>query len=552
MLIELRIQDFLVIDQVAAEFGPGLTALTGETGAGKSILADALSLLLGERAYADVVRTGAERARVEGVFDVAELPAVGALLEQHGLPEESGLLILRREVVRQGRNRAWVNGSPATAAVMVELGTLLVDLHGQHAHQRLLDRAEQRDILDAFAGARDLATAVSESFSRVRDLEAERERRTERAREIAGRADFVRFQFEEISTAEPEADEEEALSAERARLTHAEELAREAGELHQVLYGGQDAVADRLSEALRSLERLSQVDPRLADVRASVESAFHSAADAGRELGSYASSVEHDPARLEELRERLDLLGRLRRKYGPTLADVISTQERLAEELAELDGSAIELADLDTALTAARSALDEAAAELSRSRAKAARSLSKAVQERLPGLGLEGATFQILLDRLNEARSTGAETVEFRASLNPGFEPRPLARIASGGELSRIMLALNSVLSDIDPVPTLVFDEVDAGIGGVVAASVARQLAAVAERRQVFVITHLAQVASAAGSHFRVEKSASGAIASSDLSSLDRDARVEEIARMLGGDPESSTSRAHAEELLAG
>ncbi len=550
MLIELRIRDFLVIDRLTAEFGSGLTALTGETGAGKSILAGALSLLLGERAYSDVVRTGAERARVEGVFDISANPRVGAVLEAHGLVDEGDLLILRREVVREGRNRAWVNGSAATAGVMVELGALLVDLHGQHAHQRLLDRKEQREILDAFAGARELAATVADHHSTLSHLRDERERRQARAREIEGRADFIRFQVQEIGDAGPAADEEDGLLAESSRLAHAEDLAGQAEELHQLLYGGQDAVADRLSEALRVLERLAALDPRLVEVKTSVENAFHGSSDAGRELASYAAGVEHDPARLEAIRARLDVLGKLRRKYGTTLADVIETQTVLAAELAELDSSKIELADLERQIADQRTAFEVEAKKLTRLRSGAARALSKAVQDLLPRLGLEGATFQILLEGFAEPRASGGESIEFRASLNPGFEPRPLARIASGGELSRVMLALNSVLAEVDPVPTLIFDEVDAGVGGVVATSVAAQLAEVATRRQVFVITHLAQVASVAAAHLRVQKSAEHGVASSELELLVGDSRVDEIARMLGGDPESSASRAHAKELL--
>lgn len=552
MLIELRIQDFLVIDSLTAEFGSGLTALTGETGAGKSILAGALALLLGERAYADVVRTGAKRARVEGVFDTTSAPKVAALLDHHGLAQEGDLLILRREVVREGRNRAWVNGSPVTAALMVELGAVLVDLHGQHAHQRLLDRSEQRQILDAYAGTGDLVGQVSELYRAVTDLEALREKRLARAREIAGRADFLRFQHTEIRDADPSPDEEESLLIESGRLAHSEDLASQAEQLHQLLYAGQDAVADRLSEAKRSLERLAQLDPRLEAVKGTVEGAFHAASEAGRELASYAAGIEHDPAKLEEIRARLALLGALRRKYGTTLMEVIEAGRSLAAELEELDSSEIELSDLEREIAAQRSAYEAQSTRLTRLRDRAARSLSKAVQELLPRLGLEGATFQILLERLDPPRAAGAESIEFRASLNPGFEPRPLARIASGGELSRIMLALNSVLSEVDPVPTLIFDEVDAGIGGVVATSVAKQLRSVAARRQVFVITHLAQIASAAGAHYRVLKSAETGIASSELHTLSGESRVEEIARMLGGDPESGASRAHAQELLAG
>lgn len=550
MLIEIRIRDYAVIDDLRLELGPGLVALTGETGAGKSIIVGALSLLMGERASSETVRVGAERAVVEGVFDVSGRPEVLARLEEQGLAAEDGLLILRREVAAEGRNRAWVCGSPATASLVGELGRSLVDLHGQHEHQTLLHAAEQRGVLDAFAGAGPMAARVRLLHAELRSLEGELEALESRRREIESRADFLRFQASEIADAHLEAGEDEALDEEARRLEHAEELAEDASNLHQGLYAGEDAVSDRLAELRSVLQRLARIDGSLADTAGMVEEAYHQVVEAGRALGDYAASVEHDPGRIEKVRRRLDLLFRLKRKYGPELSDVLDTLRRVQAELEELETSSLDLDALSRRRDAAREELAAASAELSERRSEAAGRLATRVEALLPELGMPGAVFRVGLEPLSAPGAGGAEAVEFRASLNPGFEPRPLARIASGGELSRVMLALKSILADVDRVPTLVFDEVDAGIGGTVASAVARKLREVAETHQVFVITHLPQLASLANGHLLVEKTERRGVAATRVGALDGEARVREIARMLGGDPESATSRDHARELL--
>jgi len=555
MLIELRIRDFLVIEDLSVGFGPGLVALTGETGAGKSILAGALGLLLGDRASADAVRSGADRARVEGVFDLSDSASAGAHLEEAGLTSEGALLILRREVAAAGRSRAWVNGSPVTATQLSQLGAFLADLHGQHEHQRLLRRSEQRALLDAFAGAGTVGREVAKAHRAWTVAVHARDERLARLRELEGRADFLRFQIQEIDALAPDPERDGGLDSESRRLEHAEELSGQAERLGRLLYAGDKALADQVADAVRELERLARLDPDLQALLETLTSAKHGLTEVGRDLGSYASRIDHDPGRLEEVRRRLHGLSRLQRKYGGTLGDVIATRESLGAELSELENADVAVQDAEAAIAQAHQALLAAADELSRLRDRAARELSKAVQALLPELGLPGATFQILLERQPELGIGGAETVEFRATLNPGFDPTPLARAASGGELSRVMLALKAVLVDVDPVPTLVFDEVDAGVGGAVATQVAGLLARIATQRQVFVITHLAQVASRATAHYRVEKGPGGKVrglASSHVRRLEGDERIAEVARMLGGDPESAASRAHAQELLVG
>ena len=550
MLIELRVRDYAVIDDLSLELGPGLSVLSGETGAGKSIIVGALSLLLGERASSDSVRVGAERARVEAVFDVSERPELLGLLTELGQEAEDGLLILRREVAAEGRNRAWMNGSPTTARVVGELGRVLVDLHGQHEHQTLLRREAQRSILDAFGDAEGDAADVVEAFETLTGLEARLSELRERRRELESRADFLRFQLAEIEEGQVEVGEDAALEDEGRRLEHSEELLREATTIHAQLYGGDGAVTDRLSQLLGSLSRLKEWDTSLEGAHDTLKEAYHALAEVGGEVGNYAGNVRHDPGRLEEVRERLDLILRLKRKYGPELTDVVETGGRLSAELDELEGSGWDEEALQRHVDEARTELTDAAERLTGKRQEAARRLETEVEALLPDLGLPGATFQVLLEALPTVGNRGAERVEFLVSVNAGFAPMPLRRVASGGEFSRVMLALKAILARVDQVPTLIFDEIDAGIGGQVATLVAAKLQEVARYHQVFVITHLPQLASRARSHLLVEKTEGDGLAATSVDELEGEARVREIARMLGGDPESETSRDHARELL--
>lgn len=550
MLVELRIRDYAVVEDLTVSLGPGLNTLTGETGAGKSIIVGALSLLLGERASSDVVRKGAERATVEAVFDVDGLAGVQALVDEHGFRVEDGLLILRREVQAQGRNRAWVGGSPATAGLVGELGSALVDMHGQHEHQTLLRPRDQRRILDAFGGAEDLAAAVADAYGRLQSQRRELEEREERRREVESRADFLRFQLKEIDGADLSPGEDVALESEAGRHEHSEELAQGAQSIAELLYDGEEAVSDRVAQTLHTLERLARFDPELEGDTERLKDAFYVIQDVGRRMGDYATGVDHDPDRLEEVRVRLDRIFRLKRKYGPELADVLETAQRVRAELADHDDADHDVDRLRADIEASTRSLEAVAGTLSEARKASAGKLSDEVADVLPGLGLGEGRFEVRLTSHETISAGGAESVEFRVSPNRGFDPMPLAKIASGGELSRIMLALKSILASVDRVPVLVFDEIDAGVGGVVATAVADKLAEVAQRHQVFVVTHLPQVASRAAAHLLVEKGASAGITTTHIRRLDGDARVEEVARMLGGDPESETSREHARELL--
>ena len=551
MLIELRIKDYAVIHDLTLELGSGLSALSGETGAGKSIIVGALSLLLGERAASDTVRTGAERAMVEAGFDVATYPKLGVQLDDLGIEAEDGLLILRREVAAVGRNRAWINESPTTARTVGELGRSLVDLHGQHEHQTLLRKDTQRHILDAFGEAEEDASAVEEAYEELGGLEAKLRELQDHRRELASRVDFLRFQMRELEEADVQSGEEEALTEESGRLENSEELLGETTRIHDELYSAEGALTDKVSGLAQTLARLKGWDPALEGPHEELQGAYHALAEVGRDLSDYVGGLRHDPGRLEEVRSRLDLIHSLKRKYGPTAEDVIASRDRVRAKLDEVEDGGWDEDTLAAEVDRTRSDLIAAAARLSEKRQAAATRLEEEVEALLPDLGLPSGTFKVQMDTLPEVKSRGAESIEFLVSVNAGFPPSSLARVASGGELSRVMLTLKAILAQVDQVPTLVFDEIDAGIGGQVASLVAAKLKDVARYHQVFVVTHLPQLASQACSHLLVEKDEREGLAATAVRGLTGDARVREIARMLGGDPESETSQDHARELLA-
>ena len=551
MLIEFRIKDYAVIHDLTLELGSGLSALSGETGAGKSIIVGALSLLLGERAASDTVRTGAERAMVEAVFDVATYPKLRVQLDDLGIEAEDGLLILRREVAAVGRNRAWINESPSTARTVGELGRSLVDLHGQHEHQTLLRKDTQRHILDAFGEAEEDASAVEEAYEELVGLEAKLRELQDHRRELASRIDFLRFQMRELEEADVQSGEEEALTEESGRLENSEELLGATTRIHDELYSAEGALTDKVSGLAQTLARLKEWDPALEGPHEELQGAYHALAEVGRDLSDYVGGLRHDPGRLEEVRSRLDLIHSLKRKYGPTAEDVIASRDRVRAELDEVEDGGWDEDILAAEVDRTRSDLIAAAARLSEKRQAAATRLEEEVEALLPNLGLPAGTFKVQMDTLPEVKSRGAESIEFLVSVNAGFPPSSLARVASGGELSRVMLTLKAILAQVDQVPTLVFDEIDAGIGGQVASLVAAKLKDVARYHQVFVVTHLPQLASQARSHLLVEKDEREGLAVTAVRGLTGDARVREIARMLGGDPESETSQDHARELLA-
>lgn len=550
MLTELRIRNFAIIESLSLPLERGFNVLSGETGAGKSIIVGALGLLLGERASADLIRTGAERATVEGVFDIAERKEIASLLDEHGIEADEPLVVLKREIASSGRTRAWVNGSAVSATLLADIGRHLVNLHGQHEAQALLDPESQRHILDVFAGATEIAAqtqAASEELSAARREIADLQRRKAEAER---RADYLRHVAKEIEDAKLIDGEDARLEDEARRLENAEELRALASGIASAIDGEDEAVLTILGGVERHLSAIQRIDPTLSRLQELYDAAYYNLEALARELEEYENSIDLDPTRLDEVRARRDLLFRLTKKYGGTLAEVIETGRRTREELDLVDSAGLDLRQLETRERDAKTRLEERAAVLTELRRKAAKRMAASVDQVFPDLGMPDGHFVVRLTSNTEISLNGAEDVEFRVSLNIGHEERALSRVASGGELSRVMLALKTILARLDHVPTLVFDEVDAGIGGRVGLMVGETMRRVAAHHQVFAITHLPQIAARAHHHILVAKGARGGVTTADVAVLSGNDRISEVARMLSGDPESDVSRAHARELL--
>jgi DNA repair protein RecN (Recombination protein N) len=551
LLVELRIRNVAVIDTVTLPLAGGLNVLTGETGAGKSLIIGALGMLLGERAASDRVRSGAEKATVEGVFEIGRASALRAALDERGIEVDDDHLVLKREVSATGRSRAWINGSPVTAGVLADVGARLVSVHGQHDSRQLVDPEHQRDLLDAYVQATAARERVTAAHAAVVALRARERELEQRRHDATRRADYLRFVAQEIAEANPVLGEDEALDGDIRRLSHAEELQGLAAQAAAAISGDERAALSRLGLVRRALASLARIDPDTERLQSGFDAAVYALDELARELEAYAESIESDPPRLRTLERRRDQLLGLMRKHGPSLADVLRTGEDARRELDLVDGGALDLAAMADARAAAEGALMEAAADLTRLRQRGAGHLAQAVTALLPELGMREGRVDVVLTPGETVGAFGAESVLLVATLNAGSEARPLARIASGGELSRVMLALSTVLARLQQVPTLVFDEVDAGVGGAIAGQVGALMRRVASHHQVLAISHLAQIAARAHHHIVVRKSEGGVVTTSDTTVVREDARVVEIARMLGGDADREVSRAHARELLA-
>jgi DNA repair protein RecN (Recombination protein N) len=550
MIVALRVRDLATIADVSLPLGPGLNVLTGETGAGKSMLVDALALLLGARADTSAVRPGASRLAVEGAFEGIP-PAVRRQLEAQGLEAESDQLVIRREVSVEGRSRAWVNGSPTTVGGLAILGALLMDLHGQHETRTLLEPERQRDVLDAFGDAQPEGHAVAEAADAVEDLARQEAELAARLEDVRRRADYLSHVVAEIEAARLHPGEEEALEIEARRLSQVGTLSDLVRRITDAVGGDEHSALTALGGADRLLGALERADPSVAAWREVLDGAFANLQELSRFAEEYAGTLQEDPERLGRLERRRDLLFRLKGKYGDTLDAIIATGKRSSEELAVLDTADLDLRTLARRRETAQAALTTAAGALSTKRQAAAGRLERAVNRLLPRLGLSGGRIQVVLRAAEAPGRTGQETVEFQVELNEGMGIRPIAGTASGGELSRLVLAITTVLGRHDRVGTLVFDEVDQGISAEVGNRVGEALAEVATRHQVLVITHLAPIAAQADHHVTIAKQARRGLATSDVQVLHGEDRVNELARMLG-DAEAATARRHALALLAG
>ncbi len=542
MLSFLRIRNLAVLEAVDVEFGPGFTVLTGETGAGKSILVEAVGLLLGGRASADLVRTGEPLASIEAIFD-----------------DDGHELLIRREITAQGRSRSFVNGTLATAAALRDFATRLVELHGQHEHQQLLDPAGHLPLLDEFAGHAASLAEVSNAWASVADLRAQLERVGMEAGEREARLELIRFQLSEIQRVDPKSGEDEELATLKGVLASAERVQRLCDESYGALYESDAAALTAISSVRKRLVELSEIDGQFSAYVDTLESMKSQLEDAAFFIRDYAARIESSPERLQQVEDRLALLERLKRRHGPALDDVIARAAALARERELLDTSDQKAGDIAAALDAATRTFLERAERLSLARRQAASTFAAELETLLAGLAMTRTRFEVRFNTSplppNAWGSAGIDQVEFFISPNPGEEPRALARIASGGELSRIMLALKTLAvrgaGASGAGRTLIFDEVDAGIGGQVADVVGARLRELGRDFQVLCITHLPQIAARGGAQFRISKEVKGGRTATTVERLPDSAREVEVARMIGGAADSAAVRASAREMLA-
>jgi len=547
MLRALEIRDFVILERVSLEPSGGFNVLTGETGAGKSILVDAIELLVGGRADAAMVREGAERAELAAEFEIAN-PALSAWLEEHDLRGDAGQVLLRRTVDRSGRSRCFINGHAATAAQLRESGERLVDIHGQHAHQSLLRAAGQRELLDAHAGAEVLGKEVAEAYRAWRRLETVA---LEAQKNFAARQqerDEISGFIKDLRKLGLQEGEWERVAAEHKRLSHGSSLLAGAQSALEALDEAEGAALAQLSAVAGRLRALSENDRALTAMVELLESAEAQAGEAVRELRQYATRLDLDPEALREVEARIEALHAAARKHRVKPEALHQLLSDLEKRLGELELSTDPQA-LEREVAAARARYDASAAQLSAKRRSAADALSKAVSAGMQQLAMAGGKFSVSLKKNDEPAATGAEDIEFEMASHPSLPLRPLAKVASGGELSRVSLAIQLVAARAAPVATLVFDEVDAGIGGAVADTIGRSLRKLGKQRQVLCVTHLPQVAAAGDAQWNVAKTSTRSEIQVKIRKLDRAARIEELARMLGGS--ESTARKHAAELLA-
>ena len=577
MLLELAIRDFAIIRELRVTLGGGLQAMTGETGAGKSIIIDALGAVLGSRISADLVRTDTQGAWVEAVFDVTDVPReteINERLAELGVEAEDGTLILTRDIRDNGRSTARINGRTVPVRELAAIGELLVDIHGQSEHLSLLRPAEHLRMLDSYAGTTTRREELAELVARYRTVRDQIEQIRSGERDRAHQIDLLRFQLEEINAAELQPDEEESLHRERQVLGNAERLRETAWRAYQLLEGDNSAgdggyagALDALREAADGLDELAGLDPDGAgEVAAQIRESRYLLEEWAPAVRGYAESIEADPARLELVEERLVLIRELQRKYGATIPDIIAYADRAESELGELDSSEERVDQLEEELERLLGEIGDRAGELSRLRRDAAGKLESRVEQAISDLHMGGAVFRVdfaqlgagdpaTIERDGSAAempfdTTGVDRVEFLIAPNAGEEPRPLARIASGGETARLMLALKSILSDVDETPTLVFDEVDVGVGGRSGQAVGEKLWELTSRHQVIVISHLPQIAAFADQHLKITKLESDGRTETGVDLLADQERIDEIAAMLDGVPVTDASRQNAVEMM--
>ena len=551
MLETLRIQNFALIDEVELEFGPGFNVITGETGAGKSILMGALNLVLGARASADVVRQGAKRAQIEGVFRPKRMSSrLRALLKEREIELEDGELILSRAVGADGRSRAYVGGSLVPVSILAELGDELVDLHGQHEHQSLLKADRQLDLVDAYGAAETLVQSVVDCVASLRVTEAALRDIEADDRERERRVDFLKHEVNEIEQAALVPGEEEELRSRRNIIGNSEKIVQSCAEAYAALYEDEGSAIERIGGAISALEELADIAEDFQQAVDKLSALHEELAEIAARVREYTSAVEFDADELEQINQRLAMIGGLRRKFGDSVEVILAYHAKALVEIEAFERRDEHIAKLKAERDKLLKSAMEAATALSDKRRKVAVKLDKRVAAALQELGMKGGKFETRFEE-TELTSQGLERVEFLLSANPGEKLKPLRQVASGGEVSRVMLALKTVFADADNIPTLVFDEIDAGVGGAIASKVAERIRELTQSHQTLCITHLPQIAAVADVHFCVAKSTTKGRTASTVQLIQDEARVQEVARLLDGTL-SDLSVEHARALLSG
>ena len=562
MLVQLNISDFAIIKDLEITLEPGLNILSGETGAGKSIIINAVNLILGGRASADLIRSGCKEARVEALFSFPENRLLMGMLSDMGIPFD-GELLIKRTVSREGRNRISVNDSIATLQMLTRLSPVLISISGQYEHQRLLKPDNHLYLLDDFGGLSDERTTLAEIFNRCQGLKDKIRHLRKEINEISEKQELARFQIQEIEDAGLSPDEDAVLAEEKRRLQYAEELREIVSEGYLTLYERNDSVLSSLAQCARRMDKGAEIDSRLAAVRDGLKEVEVNLEDISFAIRDLQGTIHMDPHRLEEVVERLELLNRFKRKYGPTLADVLEFKDKMAAMMVDMDDKRQRLRELEEEHGVLESDVTARALALSGKRKKAAKRLEKAVEKELQYLHMQETRFRVAFESEQkdgeteemshpvEIRADGLDHPEFMIAPNVGEDLRPLSKIASGGELSRIMLAIKTILARTTSVETVIFDEVDSGISGATAEVVGEKVLSLSEYHQILCITHLPQIASQGQTHFLVRKAVSGGRTHTSISELDDNGRVQEIARLLGGKEITSSAVAHARRLLS-
>lgn len=565
MLKKLIVKDYALMDSLEVEFTPGLNILTGETGAGKSILIGALGLVLGERADTDSVRSGAKSAIVEAEFSLKDFAAAKKIFGELDIDWSDDLLI-RREVSSAGKSRAFINDSPVTLANLKKIGDAVLDMHGQHEHQSLLYEEKHLDYLDGYARTWPERILTGELFQQHQKIKSELEALRTREQLTKEKLDLYSFQIKEIESAALAEGEEEGLESEKTILENSEKLSALASESYQLLYQQDGAITEQFSALEKSVEEISGIDSRMESTQKAITSVNDQIEEIARDLRKYRDGISFDPARLEEIRNRLDLIRTLKKKYAGrenSIPAVLAHHARIKSEVDSVEHGEEQIQKLENDLEAKRQQLEKSCLSLSAKRQDAAKKMSKEVVTQLNDLGMEKASFKVAVSQIEDpagltvdnkkrfkTESSGIDLVRFLISPNPGEDLKPLAKIASGGEISRVMLAIKTILSEADAVPVLVFDEIDSGIGGRIAEAVGIKLKEISSARQVLCITHLPQIASLAKSHFLVSKEEQKGRTVTSVNVLSEKEKIEEIARMLGGSKITDTTLSHAKEML--